>query len=79
MNSDKCKMKVKHRFHLLLQGSHNQRKFPQIYAVSVGVVLVIMKMHYFQKFIVASFLTTLPLRNMDMEISCESIVLHVGQ
>ena len=42
-------------------GSHNLRKFPQIYAVSVGVVLVIMRIHYFQKFIAASFLTTLPL------------------
>ena len=30
-------------------------------------------MHYFQKFIVASFSTTLTHRNMDMEISCESI------
>ena len=42
--------------------SHNLRKFPQIYAVSMGVVLVIMRMHSFQKFIVASFLTTQPLQ-----------------
>ena len=42
------------------QGSHNLRKFPQIFAVSIGVVLVVMRMHYFQKFVVASFLTTLP-------------------
>ena len=56
------------------QGSHNLRKFPQIYAVSMEVVLVIMRMHSFQKFIVASFLTTPPsnYRNVDMEISCES-------
>ena len=62
---NKLEVYVAFRFYITVsaRGSHNLRKFPQIYAyaVSVGVVLVIMRMHYFQKFIVASLLTTLPL------------------
>ena len=38
---------LKARFRYGTQGSHNLRKFPQTYAVSMGVVLVIMRMHYF--------------------------------
>ena len=45
-----------------------------IYAVFKRVVSVIMRIHYFQKFIVALLLTTLPYGNMNMEISCESTV-----
>ena len=50
----------------------NLRKFRQIYAVSMGVVLYSHNediMHSFQKFIVVSFSTTLQYGNKDMQIS----------
>ena len=61
-----------HILERLRQGFDNLRKFPQIYAVSMGLALVIMRMHSFQKFIVACCCC----RNMGMDISCESAGLR---
>ena len=58
------------------QHSHNLRKFSQIYAVSMGVVLVmkILCINYFKSLLLS--LSQLPstCRNKDMVISCESTV-----
>ncbi len=56
------------------QRSHNLRKFPQIYAVSMGVVLVIMRILciLFKSLLLSHSQPPSPYRNTDMEISCES-------
>ena len=43
-----CKIKMQIMKLSNKKSSHNLWKFPQIYAVSMGVVLVIMRMHSFQ-------------------------------
>ncbi len=57
-----------------LQRSHNLRKFPQIYAVFMGVVLVIMRILciLFKSLLLSHSQPPSPYRNKDMEISCES-------
>ena len=55
--------------------SHNLRKFPQIYAVSEGVVLVIIMRVLcilFKSLLLYYYQPPSPCRNKDMEISCES-------
>ena len=55
------------------QRSHNLRKFPQIYAVSMGVVLVIMRiLCILFKSLLSHSQPSSPYRNTNMEISCES-------
>ena len=56
------------------QRSHNQRKFPQIYAVSIMVVLVIMRILCipFKSLLLSHSQLPNPYRNKDMEISCVS-------
>ena len=56
------------------QRSHNQRKFPQIYAVAIRVVLVIMRILYilFNSLLLPHSQQPNPYRNKDMEISCVS-------
>ena len=64
-------------FCFLDQRSQNLRKFPQIYAVSMGVVLVIMRTLciLFKSLLLSHSQPPSPYRNTDMEISCESAVL----
>ncbi len=55
------------------QRSHNLRKFPQIYAVFMGVVLVIMRiLCILFKSLLSHSQPPSPYRNKDIEISCES-------
>ena len=58
----------------LTKRSHNLRKFPQIYAVFMGVVLVIMRILciLFKSLLLSHSQPPSPYRNKDMEISCES-------
>ena len=60
------------------QRSHNLGKFPQIFAVSVGVVLGIMRILCipFKIYCSANSQPPSPSRNKDMEISCESAGSH---
>ena len=64
-----------------MQRSHNLGKFPQIFAVSMGVVLGIMRILCIPFKILlfgncsANSQPPSPSRNNDMEISCESAVL----
>ncbi len=59
-----------------LQRSYSLRKFPQIYAVSMGVVLVIMRILciLFKSLLLSHSQPPSPHKNKDMEISCESAV-----
>ncbi len=67
INQDKSTMNAEQR-------SHNLRKFPQIYAVFMGVVLVIMRILciLFKSLLLSHSQPPSPYRNKDMEISCES-------
>lgn len=55
------------------QFSYNLRKFPQIYAVSLGLVLVLVRILYIiLKRLLLSYSQPSSYKNMDMKISCES-------
>ena len=56
------------------QRSHNLRKFPQIYALFIGVVLVIMRILciFFKNLLLSHLQLPYPYRNKDVEISYES-------
>ena len=62
------------------QRSHNLGKFPQIFAVFMGVVLGIMRIFAFLSkfYCLANSQPPSPSRNKDMEISCESAAPHIN-